>query len=375
MSSNREGRRSQEGAVPSPSSLERQLRHSEDVPTFMGVVGPANTILKKDLLSWDFDIFEYNEKTSSAFKDVCFSIVKLFEVDKTFKVDEQTVLNWLDLVERTYKPEVPYHNSIHAADVLQAMACFLSNKRLKRFLSNNDRASLVIASIVHDIHHPGFVSAALKNLKHRLCVKNVEPFLESHHIQTAFKVTLGNEHCNIFKNLDPETFSMFEKDISDLILATDMEKHGDYYNDFRAAVVAATQAGRHMDWKAFDSLEKKLLMKQIILKNADVAACQRPLHIHITWTEKICREFHRQTETEIRINVEPTYPEYKELCVLPSTQLMFLEVIRPMIEDWDRLLELPGLQANFKRSLKFWQKFKTTEKCSFEEVKEASKNE
>jgi len=39
---------------------------------------------------------------------------------KMLKIPEQTLLNYLSLIEQHYHAEVPYHNSVHAADVTQS---------------------------------------------------------------------------------------------------------------------------------------------------------------------------------------------------------------------------------------------------------------
>jgi high affinity cAMP-specific and IBMX-insensitive 3',5'-cyclic phosphodiesterase 8 len=351
----------------------QQLK-TKTVPKYEGPSAEPKVVPKKKLLKWSFNIFDYNDRTGSAFKDVCWNVIRTYEVDKTLKADPQTIWNWLDLVEKTYEPEVPYHNSIHAADVLQALAYFLNRKHLRGFFSSADVAALVIATIVHDIHHPGFINVTLENLKHELSLKKSTPYLETHHVETAFKITLDNDQCNIFKALDPETLSWYEADITALILATDMDRHNDYCKNFREALDAAKQADGSVDWEALQDPEKTLLLKCMVLKNSDVAASQRPLHIHTRWSERISREFHRQTQAELQAHLLPVYPEYEELCIVPRTQLSFMEMVRPMVEDWDSLLGLHRLRANFDRAVKFWQNFQDRENCSFEEISDASKN-
>ena len=42
-----------------------------------------------------------------------------FEVTKTLKIEESILQNWLTLIEANYHTANSYHNSSHAADVLQ----------------------------------------------------------------------------------------------------------------------------------------------------------------------------------------------------------------------------------------------------------------
>lgn len=78
-----------------------------------------------------------------------------FEVHKTLGCDERTLHAWLTVVESHYHSKNTYHNSTHAADVLQATAIFLEKDRIKRLLDQLDEACCLIAAITHDIDHPG----------------------------------------------------------------------------------------------------------------------------------------------------------------------------------------------------------------------------
>lgn len=78
-----------------------------------------------------------------------------FEVHKTLGCDERTLHAWLTVIEGHYHAKNTYHNSTHAADVLQATAMFLEKDRIKRLLDQLDEACCLIAAITHDIDHPG----------------------------------------------------------------------------------------------------------------------------------------------------------------------------------------------------------------------------
>ena len=54
-----------------------------------------------------------------------------FDVTKTLQIEESTVQNWLTLIEANYHKDNSYHNSSHAADVMQAVSYFLEKDRYK----------------------------------------------------------------------------------------------------------------------------------------------------------------------------------------------------------------------------------------------------
>ena len=59
-------------------------------------------------------------------------IFKEFEVCDVLDIEETVLASWLKLMESHYHRQNPYHNSTHAADVLQATAYFV--KILQDFL-------------------------------------------------------------------------------------------------------------------------------------------------------------------------------------------------------------------------------------------------
>lgn len=83
------------------------------------------------------------------------SLMCRFDIPNTLGCDEQTLQNWLTLIEANYHPDNTYHNSTHAADVLQCTAYFLNQDRIKQLLDPLDVASCLIAAVVHDVDHPG----------------------------------------------------------------------------------------------------------------------------------------------------------------------------------------------------------------------------
>ncbi len=52
-------------------------------------------------------------------------VFKTFEVSDILEVEESVMASWLKLMETHYHRQNAYHNSTHAADVLQATAYFI----------------------------------------------------------------------------------------------------------------------------------------------------------------------------------------------------------------------------------------------------------
>ena len=59
------------------------------------------------------------------------NILQRFDVTTTLGIEESILQNWLNMIEANYHSSNSYHNSTHAADVLQASAFFLEQSRIQ----------------------------------------------------------------------------------------------------------------------------------------------------------------------------------------------------------------------------------------------------
>lgn len=94
---------------------------------------------------------------SIIFRPLCtlgMNVLLNFQLQKILNIEERIIQNWLIEVERHYHARNPYHNSTHAADVLQAIAVFLKKEKVRKVLDDIDNATCLIAAITHDIGHP-----------------------------------------------------------------------------------------------------------------------------------------------------------------------------------------------------------------------------
>lgn len=81
--------------------------------------------------------------------------MNLFEASAKLGCSEKVIQNWLMIVEANYSEQNTYHNSTHAADVLQAIAKFMKSEKLRVILDPLDDIAGLIAAATHDIGHPG----------------------------------------------------------------------------------------------------------------------------------------------------------------------------------------------------------------------------
>ncbi len=76
-------------------------------------------------------------------------------------------------IAKGYKRTNPYHNDLHAADVLQTCSIFLKWGKIADSLKLNDLdiCALLISAIIHDFKHPGVTNLFLINSADPIAIK------------------------------------------------------------------------------------------------------------------------------------------------------------------------------------------------------------
>ncbi|CAH0401374.1 unnamed protein product [Chilo suppressalis] len=339
--------------------------------------------------SWDFEIFRLEELTRGR------PLVHLglslmggrFDVCATLECDERTLLHWLTVIETNYHAINTYHNSTHAADVLQAVAFFLEKDRLKSIMEPLEAAAALISAAAHDIDHPGTSSAFLCNSRHSLAVLyNDVSVLESHHAALTFKLTLNDDRVNIFKNLDRDTYKTMRHNVIDMILATEMTKHYEhlakFVNVFYAKTSGSKEDGMHtdeplaLDTTALSLPENVVLVKRMMIKCADVSNASRPLKFAVEWARRIAEEYFLQTDEEKAKDLPVVMPMFdRATCSIPRSQIGFIDyIIIDMMEAWAAFIDMPELVSHARSNHARWRELDDAGVTTIAEVMRAQRH-
>ncbi|CAH0578301.1 unnamed protein product [Chrysodeixis includens] len=304
-------------------SLKREHGLLEDVS-----VGSIQCILNQSV-KWHFNAFTLeNVSGGRCLPVLCIHLFQLYGLLSYFKLDPAKAWKLFTLIEEGYVNTNPYHNSIHAADVTQAMHCFLQQKQIRDHLTPLEIMASLLAAIAHDMDHPGVNQPFLIATSNHLAAlyKNTS-VLENHHWRSAMSCLIES---GILDQMSTGRTAL-ENQISALILATDITRQQEYLSRFK----------RHLDTNTLDmtNSEHRQLVLQIALKCADISNPCRPWEISRKWSLKVCEEFFRQGDYERRLNLPVTALCDRHTTSIPKIQTGFFQfVVTPLISEWHRFL-------------------------------------
>jgi len=322
--------------------------------------------------NWDYDILNL-EKVSNN-KPLYYlgqALFTHFNVPEYLSVSDTIVRNWLQLVEANYHVHNSYHNSTHAADVLQAAAVFLQLPDVKAVLDHSDEVAALIAAVVHDVDHPGFTNSFLCNAGSDLAVLyNDIAVLESHHAAMAFKLTAKDPKSNIFQNLSTDEFKLIRQSVIDMVMATEMKQHFEHLakfdNNFNKRHSSheenVSTNGRGTPESAtsmvinYQSPENKGVLRRMIIKCSDIANPARPNKLCQVWAYRIAEEYFKQTEEEQKRNLPIVMPVFdRKTCNVPKSQLFFMDYfVMNLYTSWDNYAQVTEAMKYLRLNYEYW---------------------
>jgi len=284
---------------------------------------------------WDFDVFEVlNLTQGQPLIYISIALFKKYDLIARFRIEPRKLRQFLLAVEDGYQDN-PYHNSTHAADVLRTVHYFISH-HTRRYLSDWEILSSLVAAIIHDFDHPGLTNQFLINTReHRAVLYNDRAVLENYHLSQAFML-LAQPEMNIFENLTTAEYLDVRRMTVDLVLTTDLKQHFEFLTHFKSTNLPSSPP------EVIHTPASRLLMMKMSLKCADVGHTAKSLPLHLKWTERVIEEFYRQGDEERRLGLPISPFMDRQKANVPAAQIGFIEfLVIPMYEEWMRCLHMP----------------------------------
>ena len=268
---------------------------------------------------------------------------------------------FLNLVSSQYLPTTLYHNNMHGADVCQSVSLYFLNSSAEKLLQTTvlDLLSIIIASLGHDLGHPGLNNNFHINARTELALMyNDQSCLENYHCSRLFNI-LKKDETNIFEVLSANEFKDIRKRMISEILATDMFYH--------KKIIDTAQSKIHQikaDKFEFISNDKDSIKAEqqsvldFFIHTADLGHNSKMFKISLKWVELLSEEFWLQGDKEKSLGISVSFLCDRNDSNVPKGQVNFLKGF--ILPTFDILSQLfPGLNftmENVINNINEWQK-------------------
>ncbi|KAK5903660.1 hypothetical protein CgunFtcFv8_007420 [Champsocephalus gunnari] len=297
-------------------------------------LGQAAHMLSK-VGTWNFDIFLFDRLTNgNSLVTLMCHLFNVYGLIHHFQLDMVKLHRFLGMVQEDYHSQNPYHNAVHAADVTQAMYCYLKEPKLAEQLSPLDVFLALMAAAAHDVDHPGVNQPFLIKTRHHLAsLYQNTSVLENHH----WRSTVGMlRESGLLSHMPADISQDIEQQLGSLILATDISRQNEFLSTFR----------EHLDNQDLDLqlASHRHFILQIALKCADVCNPCRVWELSRQWSERVCEEFYRQGDLERKFDMEISPLCNQQADSVPAVQIGFISyIVEPLFDEWHRFTEPSSL--------------------------------
>ncbi|KAF6105418.1 phosphodiesterase 3B [Phyllostomus discolor] len=364
---------------------EQQSNIEQEASQDLILIEDCDSLIEK-MSNWNFQIFELveemGEKSGKILSQVMYTLFQDTGLLEVFKIPTLQFMNYFRALENGYR-DIPYHNRIHATDVLHAV-WYLTTRPipgLQQIHSNHGTGSetesdgrinpgqiayvssrscsipdesygclssnipalelmaLYVAAAMHDYDHPGRTNAFLVATNAPQAVLyNDRSVLENHHAASAWNLYLSSPDYNFLLNLDHMEFKRFRFLVIEAILATDLKKHFDFLAEFNAKANDVNSNG--IEWS---NENDRLLVCQVCIKLADINGPAKVRNLHLKWTEGIVNEFYEQGDEEANLGLPISPFMDRSSPQLAKLQESFItHIVGPLCNSYDAAGLLPG---------------------------------
>ncbi|XP_075403024.1 3',5'-cyclic-AMP phosphodiesterase 4A isoform X2 [Tenrec ecaudatus] len=315
-------------------------RNNSSIPRF-GVKSDQEDLLAQELENlnkWGLNIFCVSDYAGGrSLGCIMYTIFQERDLLKKFHIPVNTMVTYMLTLEDHYHGDVAYHNSLHAADVLQSTHVLLATPALDAVFTDLEILAALFAAAIHDVDHPGVSNQFLINTNSELALMyNDESVLENHHLAVGFKL-LQDDNCDIFQNLSKRQRQSLRKMVIDMVLATDMSKHMSLLADLKTMVETkkVTSSGVLL----LDNYADRIQVLRNMVHCADLSNPTKPLELYRQWTDRIMAEFFQQGDRERERGMEISPMCDKHTASVEKSQVGFIDyIVHPLWETWADLV-------------------------------------
>ncbi|XP_063960287.1 high affinity cGMP-specific 3',5'-cyclic phosphodiesterase 9A-like [Lytechinus pictus] len=304
--------------IPAALGNDTQIVAKRDVPKYPKYTLSRET--KEYLKKPTFDIWHWESNEMLCLLEHMYHELGLVN---EFHMNPIVLRRFLLCVQENYRNN-PFHNFRHCFCVTQMMYGMIYLCDLQSKFCLSDLGILLTAAVCHDLDHPGFNNTYQINARTDLAIRynDISP-LENHHCAVAFKI-ISNPECNIFRNVPEEQFKDIRQGIIMLIMATDMARHSEILDQFKAQVEGGFD---------FENQEHLNYLRMVLIKCCDISNEVRPSDVSEPWVDCLLEEYFMQSDREKIEGLPVASFMDRDKVTKPTAQVGFIKfVLIPMFE-------------------------------------------
>jgi len=276
--------------------------------------------------------------------------------DMDLAIDSGKLCKYIRAIQGDYQ-DVPYHNRVHAADVVQSTNSLIQMSDESISFQKEDLFVLLFASVIHDVKHPGRNNTFQVNTFSDLSLAhNDQSVLENEHASHAFKLMVQTKECHFLHNVKPSKFAELRKKIVQAILHTDMTSHF-----ATTAKIKSTATGKPWD-ELESSTQWEVLM--YMLHMADISNPAKGDPMFKLWTDRCLEEFFAQGDKEQEMGLAISMMCDRKTTKRPDSQIGFIDfVVKPSYEVLAEVMPQVGKNVLpvIENNLEYWKREKDLE--------------
>lgn len=293
-----------------------------------------------------FNIFAVSQTTKHPLQVVTVATLHQRNLLDRFNIQLETLHSFLGGIENQYIA-TPYHNAMHAADVVQSTHALLMGELDSQF-SELEVFTVIFAAACHDVAHPGVTNQfRVSRRDEGAIVYNDFSVNEMMHCSTAYQV-LHTEGNNFLELLSREQESSVRKTMIEVILATDMANHFKNLKTFNDVV---DSRGREIS--KWDSTSVAL---EMVLHTADISNVTKAQRVALQWADRVLEEFFLQgdQERDLRVPISPLCDRHS--VSKAKSQCGFVDfVVKPQFNALGRICNLEHAMEAMNSYTAYWK--------------------
>jgi len=370
--------------APNQMALD-ELRRSCEEENFMASHGFQTSVMKQNFLeigltiselhklaTWDkTNIFDIHEKLEG--HTLLVYLPLMFEhfgfVGETGKesklcTDYSTLFAWLNRVAQEGYNRIPYHSSVHAADVLQTVFFWVTRteSEVLSLLTEEDIFAMLIGAAIHDYQHPGISHPYLVQADHTSrYIYNDRDILENFHLCQAFKM-MKQYDLDIFRHLSKRQKRIVKRNVVDCVLATNFGHQNELIFDMQNDKKYIH--GKDISTKDLSRREirrTRKILRPLLLHTSDISHCFKRESIHLEWSERYFQEYYIEKAMLVDKGVLASGVRRQDF---PKEQVFFFKLwclpFYDMLAEWLDMPETEYIINTGKSNHDYWASGKGT---------------